>query len=414
MTGFEDGIYLSDTQEQILDAMVADAKEYFGEDLKEDELATIRLFYTPIAIQFSQVQDDIGLVLQSAQIDNAEGKQLDLLTSLIGVSRDPATVATGDVEFSRSDTATKDYTIPSGTVVQTDANEVTKYQTTETVTLASGSTSAIAPIESEEVGVSTNAGANTVTVLPSPPAGIESVTNPSSITGGTQEETNDALRARAKEELATGSRASAPALIYGARALDGVKSVSIFINDTNSDNTGSGGLPDHSFELVVLGGNKQEIAQMIFDTKAAGDTSWGGSNGNAVTGTADLPNGQQFDITYSAPNPVKIYVDVDLKILDTFDGEAAVRDSIVSYIGGLTSGGNENTGEILVGDDALYGQIEYAIRDVDGVYDVNSLTVGTSDDPTGTSDITISDSDVATTDGTDTSVIGVTTTEVDL
>jgi len=412
MTGFEDGIYLSDTQEQILDAMVADAKEYFGEDLKEDELATIRLFYTPIAIQFSQVQDDIGLVLQSAQIDNAEGKQLDLLTSLIGVSRDPATVATGDVEFSRSDTATKDYTIPSGTVVQTDANEVTKYQTTETVTLASGSTSAIAPIESEEVGVSTNAGANTVTVLPSPPAGIESVTNPSSITGGTQEETNDALRARAKEELATGSRASAPALIYGARALDGVKSVSIFINDTNSDNTGSGGLPDHSFELVVLGGNKQEIAQMIFDTKAAGDTSWGGSNGNAVTGTADLPNGQQFDITYSAPNPVKIYVDVDLKILDTFDGEAAVRDSIVSYIGGLTSGGNENTGEILVGDDALYGQIEYAIRDVDGVYDVNSLTVGTSDDPTGTSDITISDADVATTDGTSSSVIGVQTEDV--
>lgn len=412
MTGFEDGIYLSDTQEQILDAMIADAKEYFGEDLKEDELATIRLFYTPIAIQFSQAQDDIGLVLQSAQIDNAEGKQLDLLTSLIGVSRDPATVATGDVEFSRSDTATKDYTIPSGTVVQTDANEVTKYQTTETVTLASGSKSAMAPIESEEVGVFANAGANTVTVLPSPPAGIESVTNPSSITGGTKKEIDDALRARAKEELATGSRASAPALIYGARALDGVKSVSIFINDTNSDNTGSGGLPDHSFELVVLGGNKQEIAQMIFNTKAAGDTSWGGSNGNAVTGTADLPNGQQFGVTYSAPNPIKIYVDADLKVLDTFDGKSAIRDSIVSYIGGLTSGGNENTGEILVGDNALYGQIEYAIRDVDGVYDVNSLTVGTSDSPTGTSDIAIADSDVATTDGTDTSVIGVTTTEI--
>jgi len=53
MTTFEDGIYLNDTQEQILDAMVADAKEYFGEDLKDDELAAIRLFYAPIAIQFA-------------------------------------------------------------------------------------------------------------------------------------------------------------------------------------------------------------------------------------------------------------------------------------------------------------------------------------------------------------------------
>ncbi len=411
---FEDGIYLSDTQEQVLDAMVADAKDYFGEDLKDDELATIRLFYAPIAVQFAEAQDDIGLVLQSAQIEYAQNEQLDLLTALIGVKRDPATTASGSVTFSRSDSASKDYTIPSGTTVQTDSNDPTKYTTTETAILSEGSTSVSVPIEAATDGVNGNAGANTVTILPSPPAGVESVTNPSEIVGGTDEETDESLRSRAKEELATGSRASAQALIYGAKAIDGVKSVSIFINDTNTDNTGSGGLPDHSFELVVFGGDQQEIGQMILDTKAAGDTSWGGSNGTEVTVNADLPNGQTHQISYSEPNGVTIYIDLDLKKTDEFEGVDAVRDSIVEYIGGITSGGNDNSGDIYVGDDVLYGRVEYAIRDVTGVYDINTLEIGTSDDPTGTSDISISDSEVATTDGSDSSVIGITTNDVNV
>jgi uncharacterized phage protein gp47/JayE len=412
MTSFENGIYLSDSQEQVLDAMVADAKEYFGKDLKDDQLATIRLFYAPIAIQFAEVQDDIGLVLQSAQVENAVDEQLDLLTALIGVSRDPATFASGSVTFSRDNSASVDYTIPSGTVVQTDANDATKFETTETVVLSQGTTSESAPIESAESGVDTNAGSNTVTVLASPPAGIESVTNPAEVTGGTDEETDESLRSRAQEELSTGSRASAKALIYGATALDGVKSVSIFINDTSSDNTESGGLPDHSFELVVQGGNQQEIAQMILDTKAVGDTSHAGANGNSVTATADLPNGQTHDISYSVPNEIAIFVDVDLKKTDEYAGDDAIRDSIIDYIGGITTGGNEATGNLLVGEDVLYGRVEYAVRDVAGVYDINSLTVGTADNPTGTSDITISDSDVATTDGTSSTALNVTTEDV--
>jgi uncharacterized phage protein gp47/JayE len=414
MTTIKDGIYLNETQEQVLDAMVADAKEYFGEDLKDDELAAIRLFYAPIAIQFANAQEDIGLVLQSSQIKNAEGKQLDLLTGLIGVKRESATHATGSVTFSRSETAGKDYTIPSGTAVQTDSNDATKYETQESVILAGGTTSVQVPIESVATGVNKNTGANTVTIVPSPPAGIESVNNPAEITGGTNEETDESLRGRAKEGLSEGSRSSAPALIYGAKALDGVTSVSIFINDTSSDNTGSGGLPDHSFELVILGGNQQEIGQMILETKAAGDTSWGGSNGTEKIVNAELPNGQTHEISYSQPNPVTIYIDADITKTDEYRGDYVVRNSIVEYIGGLTSGGNEENGEILVGDNVLAGKVEYAIRDVDGVYDVDSLTIGVSDNPTGTGDVSISNSDVATTDATDETTIDITTSDLNL
>lgn len=407
---FENGIYLSDTQEQILDAMVADAKEYFGEDLKDDDLAIIRLFYAPIAVQFSNVQDDIGLVLQSAQIDYAQDRQLDLLTALIGVTRESATIADGEVTFSRSDAASKDYTIPSGTIVQTDSNEPTKYETAETAVLSQGNTSVIVPVESIEAGVKYNTGPNTVTILSSPPAGVESVTNIAEINGGSEAEQDNELRQRAKDELAEGSRASAPALINSVYSLDGVTSTSIFINDSQNDNTGTGGLPSHSFEIVANGGNKQEIGQAIMNTKAAGDTSYAGVNGSAVTVTTTLPNNQTKDVQFSRPSSIQIYIEGDLDVTDEYAGNDEVIANVVEYIGGLLPSGNEDGGDLQVGDDVVHGEVEFAIRAVEGVYDVNSLTIGKTASPTGTSNLTISNSEIATSDGTDSSMNLTTTT----
>lgn len=411
MGSFKDGRYDGDTVDQILGAMIADAKEYWGTDIKEGQLAIIRQFYRPIAEFMAEFQADLETVLRSTHIDRAEGTSLDLLTALIGVSRDPATKADGTVTFSRDNTAGQDYTIPQGTAVQTNSSEPTKYETTEAVTLSSGSTSVDAPITAVENGVGGNTGTNTITVMPSPPAGIDDVTNQAEIYGGSKNESDDELRKRAKEELATGSRASASALINSVQTLEGVTSTSIFLNDTNTDNTGSGGLPDHSFEIVANGGNKTEIGQSILDTKAAGDTAYGGANGNSVTVTADLPNGQTHDITFSRPVAVQIYVDISLDVTDEFAGKDEIRDRIVEYIGGLFTSGQETVGDLGVGDDVIFGEIRYAIRDVEGVYDITSLTIGTSSSPTGTSNITISDAEVSESDATDGSMT-ISTTQV--
>lgn len=408
---FSDGEYQEDSVADILEAMIADAKEYFGSDLKTDEEAVIRTFYRPIAETVHALQIDVGLVLQSTQIDNATGTRLELLTALIGIKREDAQEATGTVTFSRDDAATRDYTVPEGTVVQTDSNDPSKYEVTDSVTLAEGTTSVDASIESEEAGVDHNSGANTVVIMPDPPSGIEAVTNAAEITGGKDPEPDDELRARAQGELADGSRASAPALLNSTKRLDGVTSVSIFINDSNTDNTGSGGLPDHSFEMVTAGGNKNEIAQALLDTKAAGDTSYGGANGSLVTATADLPNGQTHDIDFSRPNEVQIYVDMDIEVTDEYEGDDAIRDSIVNYIGGLLATGNEDTGELGVGDNVLHGEVEYAIRDIEGVYEVSTLYIDTSSGPTSSTNITIADSDVSVSDATDGSIT-LTTTQI--
>jgi len=71
-----------------------------------------------------------------------------------------------------------------------------------------------------------------------------------------------------------------------------------------------------------------------------------------------------------------------------------VRDAIVDYIGGISSTGAEITG-LGVGDDLVYGEIEFQIRTVTGVYDVDELYIGTDPNPTGESNIAISNTEVA-------------------
>jgi len=403
-----DGRPSPETSEEILDALIADAKEYWGEDINDNTLATFRIFYRPIADRLAEAQIDIGAVLDAAQIDHASGQALDYKAADIGVVRHEAQQATGMVTFSRATAASVDYTIPAGTVVQTDSTTPIKFTTDASATLVAGNTSIDVAVTAVNGGTDGNVGSNTLTVMPAKPVGIDSVTNAAATSGGTDREKDEELRARAKTELATGSRASAKALVSACAAQDGVTSASIFINNGNLSQ-----IPGQSadgFELVVAGGNDNEIAQAIRDTMAGGDTDWGGYNGTAATGSADLGNGQTLTVNFSRPSEVTIYIDMSLDVTDEYDGDDAVRDRVVDYIGGLHSSGQSVSG-LEVGDDVIYGEIEYAIRDVDGVYDITDLQVATSSPPSGTANIAISASDIAVADATDSS-IGISTTVV--
>lgn len=400
----EDGHFQPDSSDDIIEALLEDAKEYFGEDLNDEQLAVFRLFYQPVANRLAEAQQHIGLVLSSAQIDYAEGRALDLLTALIGVPRREAERAEGEVTFYRNSPASIDYAIPSGTIVQTEGIDPVRFLTRETAIIEQGETEITVPIRALEGGINGNVGSNTITVMPSPPTGIDAVTNEEGTSGGRNEETDDELRERAKEDLAEGSASTAPALITAVQSVDDVRSVGIFINDTNIDQTSSGGLPAHSFELVVDGGEDQSIGDMIIEKKAAGDTAWGGVNGELVEVEGRLPNGQAHEVKFSRPNVVPIYVDATLQTTDEYEGNVAVRDSITSYIGGVLSSENEIQGKVDVGGDVLYGEVEFAIRSVRGVYDVTDLKIGRVDPPTETANLSMEFNEQALTSAIDDSI----------
>lgn len=579
---FTDGRYNADTKDTLLDALISDAESQtaFGKNFDPDELSIIRAFYDPVAERLAELQEDIGIVMDSSQIDHAEGAALDLLAAWIGVVRKDAQNATGRVSFSRSNRATQDYVIPAATTVQTESTDPIKYETDNAVTLAvldnfedndisdyngdtadfnvqtgtvqdgtyaleataaagskiwttthtfgSGSewffrlnigstseasflfgvedgdnyyearvdnnngnieigyeedgggftsinsTAATIPdgewldcrvkweangditldvddannsdvasltvndtrfdgdglgfgfktvdanaakyfdsvemkavgaaITAVESGASENVGANVLTEIANTPGGVESVTNQTGTSGGEDEEEDDDFRERAKSELGDGIRGTQTALIERLESQDYVTNVSVIENDTSS--TDGDGRPAHSFEAVVQTDSEHyaDVAQVILDTKSSGIESVGGYDGTSQTETADLPNDQTKNITFSTPTEVLIYMDIDLTKDSTYAGDDGVRDNVVRYIGGTLSSGATEDGELDPGDDVIYNQVMAAIASTQGVVDVTNLEIDTDTTPTNTSNETIADTSIATADATDSSM----------
>jgi hypothetical protein len=290
------------------------------------------------------------------------------------------------------------------------------FETTESKTLVTGNTSISVPIKAVNGGVKANVGQNTIINFPSgtPFPGAE-VTNPVGTDGGTQEETDAALRERAQTELAEGARATGPALITQTQSIDGVYDVTIFINDTPNANGRGHNLPPHSFELVAATDNSdetlKEIAQTLMETKAVGDSSITGENGGVldssksfVTANGEiqttLPNDQTHPVGFSVSSTVEIYVDVDVQVTSEYAGNDVVRKSIVDYLGGVNPNGTDEDGKLAVGKDVIHSQIERAVVDINGVYDINTVAIGKTSSPTGTSNIVVGDFEQAITDAT--------------
>lgn len=430
MGQFVDGRYISDREAAILDVMVEDAKNDWNTDLNDSDAAAIRMFYLPVARRLASAQDDLGLILDSSQISHADDDALDLLCALIGVVRDAAKKATGTVTYSLDSADTVDHNIPSGSVVATnDPENPIRFVTTEAKTLSAGATSVDAPIKAEVGSSNGNVGSNSIVNFPDgEPFPGANVTNAVKTEGGADREDDNELRTRAQDELSSGARATAPALLSQTKSLDGVTDVSIFINDTSTENGRGHGLDPHSFELVVTcdgtDATLKRVSQTIMDTKAVGDPSQYGINGDALDDTksfvvsgeieTDLPNGQTHPVGYSLSQKVYIYVDVDVNVdADTYEGSVALQDAIVDYIGGWRNSGFEQDGDIGTKDDVVHASVFSAVMSIEGVVDVNHVYVGKAADPTGTSNVAINDAEQAITDARDSaSYLTVATTEV--
>lgn len=187
-------------------------------------------------------------------------------------------------------------------------------------------------------------------------------------------ETDEDFRIRGELELSHGSDGT----IAGIRAflLDpetgpaGVTSVTVFYN--NSDTTDVDGVPPHSVEVMVQGGDAQDILDKLFLCVGAGIKTHGTTSG---TVTDDEGTGHVFK--FSRPDTVDIYVAVTLTYeagVYPEDGDDLVKAAIVVYGDGQGAG-----------RDAVSSRISgKGVQSVDGVLDVVSCFIGTAPAP-GTS-----------------------------
>lgn len=278
--------------------------------------------------------------------------------------------------------------------------------------------SVTADIRAAEGGEKGNIARNRITVMSSPVSGVQSLTNRVPVgdqsyrdtdsdrfTPGRNEETDEELRERAKIRSGGGGAATVDQLLSAVDTIEGVSSVSIFVNPTDST---SNGLPPHSFEMVVNGGDSFDIAEAIFDTQAATARDVSGVNGTAVTETVDAINGQSFTVEYSRPTVVSVDMTLDIVHDDTYEGDKALRDAVIDYIGGVDTDGVSVTGTD-TGEDVRINEVEDRVMDIQGVRGIDaggsSYTPSTTTDSNGLEVISISSNEVAETDGTDGSIV---------
>lgn len=239
---------LREREVQLVASKLSGWVDYAGGPLTEDDL------------------DDLGIEddVDTEELEEFfEDDDLDNLVAIVGVERDEGSPASGTVTFTTQNAST---TIPEGTEVGTQpdsSGEFVSYETTEGAETESGETTVDVSIEAADVGSEGNVGAGSITYLPSPPSGVQAVTNADAVDGGEDRESNDDLRERAKEAVFRSSGGGTVEGMVGyIEENTGATEVTIIENYSGND------IRDYPHgEVIVVGGTDDEVEEAIEESR---------------------------------------------------------------------------------------------------------------------------------------------------
>jgi len=219
-------------------------------------------------------------------------------------------------------------TMPTSTTLRINVTEINSVLPIVVgARIAINSVSDIVTAEAEFDGV-VKAPIGTLNALLVPISGITSVNNLAAATEGREEETDDELRIRRYDSVQIIGASTNSAITANVRNLDGV--VAAFIIENKTYVTDVDGRPAKSFEVVVDGGDTQEIAQTIWDYHPVGIESHGDVT-RTVFDIDDLPQTVQF----SRPISVYIKLEIDYTKYDeeafAVTGEDGIKAAALAY-----------------------------------------------------------------------------------
>ena len=329
------------------------AQELFGSDIDlSDESpsgALFKLMAWSIDRQWQLAEDEY----YAHWLDSSEGVSLERVTKFGHISRKPEQYALTMLQF----TGEPETAIPAGTIAETESN-------IEFSTLIEVETDqdGIALVEAKCLtsGTVGNLPVDSINSIKTPISGINDVTNIERGSGGRGKETDFELRKRYEDlPLSTGS--AVPAILAAITEISNVVSCVIYENDTNIESPA--GLPAHSFEAVVVGGIDAEIANVIFNKKSAGISSYGNHTEVVIDS-----QGQEHIIKFSRAIDVLVYVIIRLTTNAAWEEErkAEIIQNTIEYIGGVDADQVEHNG-VDTGSPIYTWKIEAAQMEIPGI-----------------------------------------------
>lgn len=177
--------------------------------------------------------------------------------------------------------------------------------------------------------------ANTITAIVRVVIGVERVTNPNQATAPILQETDTQLFQRCVDFGSIATNASFKSILANVMAVQGVTKLNGIENYTNADLTTQGlTLPAHSFSLIVKGGNDDDIAHAIYDSRATG----AGMNGDVEV---KIEVGAEiYDYKFSRPTLKSLACEVKIANKNLIDAnyKEFVKNAVANYINALQIG----------------------------------------------------------------------------
>lgn len=201
-------------------------------------------------------------------INRATGEDLDERAAEIlpgSITRLASVKATGNIVFSRQGTIGS-VTVPIGTKIQTAGGIVFTTTSAGSITALSpeqitghgvGRDSNLISAVADVAGTAGNVAANTIIKFSAKPAGVDEVTNPTTMTNGADQESDDTFRARIKQFVSGLARST----------IDAIESGVLGIQDPN---TGQTILFSHAVEDVI---DRGEVTLFVDDGTGSAEST---------------------------------------------------------------------------------------------------------------------------------------------
>jgi len=215
--------YLTD---QTFETILARLLSYVPDNYDKSQGSFVYDALAPVAAELTQATIWAQEVLRRGFAQTTFGTYLDLRAEEHGLSRIPASKATGYITFF-GDSGT---VIPEGTIVSTPSSELAPavFFRTTTQAVISDAGEVSVPIEALDEGIEGNVAAGAITVLSTPIQGVARIENQQATSGGADTEDDASLLARYLEWVrnpsASGNKAD---YVKWALEVAGVGSVSV-------------------------------------------------------------------------------------------------------------------------------------------------------------------------------------------
>jgi uncharacterized phage protein gp47/JayE len=200
--------------------------------------SVVRTLAESFAREYAVVSKQLEKVYRSAFLETAEGRDLEQVAALVGVSRRGRLFASGEVVFSRSTPATGDIAIPEGTLISTSDAPPLTVESVEARTLRAGSLSVAVPVQSLLPGPEGVVLERQLSVIHRPILGIERVENtlPLSFSGGDEDDTS--LRRRAARALESSGKSTVGALVGALTTIEGIRERDVRVKEDHVNHPG--------------------------------------------------------------------------------------------------------------------------------------------------------------------------------